>query len=955
MIILKNINRTYKPKRGVPVHALVDVNLTLPKTGMVFVLGKSGSGKSTLLNVVGGLDKYDSGELIVKDKSSLKFNQNDFDSYRNTMIGFIFQEYNLLDEFTVAENIGLALELQGKKVKPGIIERILKLVDLEGYSARRPNELSGGQKQRVAIARALVKRPEIIMADEPTGALDSDTGKQVLDTLKRLSRDRLVIVVSHDRDFAFNYADRIVEFVDGRIVSDITRTVTKASRAENFSLKDNELTIRRGYTLTSEDVNLINEYLKTGNKDLVLRGQARGASDFAPTNNARIQIETEQYKPIRSRLPFKSSLKIGASSLKSKPVRLVISIILASVAFGLFGLSDTMASYDKSAAVLHSLEDAEYPQLSVYKAQNKRYGSFVLERRYSMTNDDVNALNTLFPSGNFIGVYGNDYLSFTYMNLFKPIKNDDQMIYHDYVLGYIEMNAARLAKTNLSKIAGDYPQANNEIMITKHMSSYFEKHNYRNLTTMDEEVIRNYNDMLNKEIYLEGDTFKVVGIVDSHFDLAKFNIPTQLDEETKATISRDIYNEYTSSLHLAIFTNVGHEATIETATRVYTYSLDTSLTLVDSDGEYLGFEYIDHVKNAPSDMTVYFKNETTATGATGALMSFQSYVDYMAIVHNEYLMSDLQQLMIAELKDIPFATIESLLDDVGEEVNLSINDEDFYYSMFFDYYYSDFTYYEPPSSLPTRDEVMFNAGEQLLSNKTRLDLSLVNTDWFNETSTSESLHINGIVFDRDEYGSTLFLNNTYYNDLGIVEEGNYASAITFNTKDDAFIKKLAEMHFVEDTLTYRLNTPITNKLEEIGFLVDMLSNIFIYIGIGFAVFAGLMLLNFITISVSYKKKEIGILRAIGARGRDVTGIFTKEATIISLINFVLALIAVLVAVFFINYTFEKEMGMPLRILSFGIRQFALMLAISLFVGYASSAIPVAKTARKRPIDAIRDR
>lgn len=151
---------------------------------MVFILGKSGSGKSTFLNVVGGLDSFDRGEIIINGRSSRGFSQSDFDSYRNTYIGFIFQEYNILEELSVKKNIALALELQGKDAGEEEIKRILSLVDLDGLEDRKPKELSGGQKQRVAIARAIVKNPEIIMADEPTGALDSQTGKQVLTTLK---------------------------------------------------------------------------------------------------------------------------------------------------------------------------------------------------------------------------------------------------------------------------------------------------------------------------------------------------------------------------------------------------------------------------------------------------------------------------------------------------------------------------------------------------------------------------------------------------------------------------------------------------------------------------------------------------------------------------------------------------------------------------------------------------
>lgn len=211
MLETKELVKIYKPKKGVPVTALNKISLKFPEKGMVFLLGKSGSGKSTLLNVLGGLDKYDGGEIIIKGVSSKNFRQQHFDSYRNTYVGFIFQEYNVLDEFSVGANIALAIELQGRRASDSEINDILKQVDLEGFGARKPNELSGGQKQRVAIARALVKKPEIIMADEPTGALDSATGKQVFDTLKKLSETKLVIVVSHDREFAEQYADRIIE------------------------------------------------------------------------------------------------------------------------------------------------------------------------------------------------------------------------------------------------------------------------------------------------------------------------------------------------------------------------------------------------------------------------------------------------------------------------------------------------------------------------------------------------------------------------------------------------------------------------------------------------------------------------------------------------------------------------------------------------------------------------
>ena len=187
MLEIKNITKIYHSKHADDVVALDDISLNLGDKGLVFLLGKSGSGKSTVLNTVGGLDSFDKGEIIINGKSSKDFKQKDFDAYRNTYIGFIFQEYNVLPDFTVAQNIGLALELQGKKADKATIDNILETVDLIGYGDRKPNQLSGGQKQRIAIARALVKEPQIIMADEPTGALDSNTGRQVFETLETTS------------------------------------------------------------------------------------------------------------------------------------------------------------------------------------------------------------------------------------------------------------------------------------------------------------------------------------------------------------------------------------------------------------------------------------------------------------------------------------------------------------------------------------------------------------------------------------------------------------------------------------------------------------------------------------------------------------------------------------------------------------------------------------------------
>ena len=220
MLEVKNLVKKYqisKKSKTKTVTALNNVSIKFPETGLIFLLGKSGSGKSTLLNAIGGLDTFDGGEIIIKGKSSKEFSQADFDSYRNTFIGFIFQEYNVLEEFTVAKNLSLAIELQGKAATKEKVNELLEMVEMKDFAKRKPNQLSGGQKQRVAIARALIKNPEIIMADEPTGALNSHNSDAVLNVFTKLHKEgQSIIMVTHDKKTALR-GNRILYFKDGQI------------------------------------------------------------------------------------------------------------------------------------------------------------------------------------------------------------------------------------------------------------------------------------------------------------------------------------------------------------------------------------------------------------------------------------------------------------------------------------------------------------------------------------------------------------------------------------------------------------------------------------------------------------------------------------------------------------------------------------------------------------------
>lgn len=221
MLEIKNIMKIYQTGDFVQ-DALKNVSLKFRKNEFVSILGPSGSGKTTLLNIIGGLDRYTSGDLIINNKSTKKFKDNDWDAYRNNSVGFIFQSYNLIGHISILANVEMALTLSGvsSKKRRKIAKEALEKVGLIDHINKKPNQLSGGQMQRVAIARALVNDPDIILADEPTGALDSKTSTQIMDLIKEISHDKLVIMVTHNPELAREYASRIIELKDGKLVSD---------------------------------------------------------------------------------------------------------------------------------------------------------------------------------------------------------------------------------------------------------------------------------------------------------------------------------------------------------------------------------------------------------------------------------------------------------------------------------------------------------------------------------------------------------------------------------------------------------------------------------------------------------------------------------------------------------------------------------------------------------------
>ena len=337
MLELREIKKDYALKDQEPVHALKGISLTFRANEFVAILGPSGCGKTTLLNIVGGLDHYDSGDLIIKGRSTKEFKDNDWDTYRNHSIGFVFQSYNLIPHQTILKNVELALTISGIKKEERIqrSKEALDRVGLKGLYKKRPNQLSGGQMQRVAIARALVNNPEIVLADEPTGALDSETSVQIMDLLKEVSKNHLVIMVTHNPDLANEYATRIVKMKDGLITDD-----------SNINYVDEPIEHNTSYYLLKEKVNdalvlkevkrpFINykdESITTPESRKKLRDYISRQKDIASRSQYR---KTKGKK--QSSMSFFTAGALSVSNLLSKFRRTLLVAIAGSI--GIIGVS----------------------------------------------------------------------------------------------------------------------------------------------------------------------------------------------------------------------------------------------------------------------------------------------------------------------------------------------------------------------------------------------------------------------------------------------------------------------------------------------------------------------------------------------------------------------------------------------------------------------------------------
>ncbi len=908
MLSVRNLVKTYKTKKADTVVALNNVSIDFPETGLVFLLGKSGSGKSTLLNAIGGLDTFDSGEIIIKGKSSADFSQSDFDSYRNTFIGFIFQEYNILENFTVHKNLALALELQGKKADNNEINKLLEQVEMTQYAKRKPNQLSGGQKQRVAIARALVKNPEIIMADEPTGALDSNTGKQVMDTLKQLSKTKLVIIVSHDREFAEIYGDRIIELKDGKILQDITKKEIEAKETASGIkvIDDNILYIKKGHQMTEGDIKAITKVITENAKnndtfisfDKEANDKLKEGAKINDSGNKEAFLTTEkedikvkQYNPnslqlIKSRLKFIDSLKMGASALKNKVGKLIFTIILSLFAFTVFGIVDALSCWNRADSVYQAMQMTNQTNIAMRKGVKK--DSWIDNQATLLS--DIENLQKEFPKHIIKGVVKGNYYEPNITIKEISLKNNNNPLYQTIAGGYAYLTKAELDTMKVS-LEGRVPATEGEVCISKHTFEAMIKRTAENEGDKKITSFSQFTDekplMINIEGFVDGgheSYVRVVGVFDDKTNLDTYKAKTDEELMEKGYQISDALNY--SWARLVIVNETKYDELSNKGSSI-DYAMDYG------QGKNNGYY----------------------------TLSGSNYYDINEFITNRYY-GDEQE----KVED--FINHYQVVMKSGKTIANLADDEIIVYAYSLENYYSD----------------LDAALEEGITLKLKPDM-------YDDAVVKEFK-----VVGYHTNGSGCFVNAKAKEGLDPLFAGcefMISALIDDETEDKRFITRLETLD--ENNVKFSIQNTTTSMLDMLEDILYMMTDIFFYVAIGFAVFAALMLMNFISTSISYKKREIGVLRALGARGSDIFGIFFNESMIIALINFVLATIATFVGCYFINAAILSELQLDIVLLNVSIRQMILILAVSSGSAFIGSFLPTFKISRKKPIDAINNR
>lgn len=989
MLQLKDVVKDY-PTATTTVHALRKVSLNFRESEFVAILGPSGCGKTTMLNIIGGLDRYTSGDLVIGGVSTADFDDEHWDAYRNATIGFVFQSYNLIPHLTVLENVELALSLVGEKKKARRAKAVAALhkVNMHEEIDKKPNQLSGGQMQRVAIARAIVNNPKIILADEPTGALDSELSVQVMDILQELSKNRLVIMVTHNAELAYQYATRICRFKDGQLIEDTNpydpETEIEGQTAETETViekiaskeSDEKIVLEEVMTDNIEKVesvqtstlsaqnNAINSQnvqndgepdkkKKTSNhkRKVAMRNvgeESNAIFDKLGLNSLskKKKKRDKTFKPtsMSAGMAFGLSLK----NLVSKKRRTLLTSFAGAI--GIIGLALVLSIYNGFNIYLAKMETEMLSGVPLGVYQYNVSSNAMMELMTSMMETQPNDSQTSYPDSNEIkvsssssydGAMAKMMLSIVKSFMDGVTKNDITVEFADYMKAmpkeyYTAMNISYGLRYNLVRKTFDSdgnvaykdvsqqprPLTTTAIATTVLGENGLQAKYWQELAANEEITMRSY-DFIGEGSRFPKNKNEVLLCVNSDNSvnvdlLSAFGIDTY-KKDANGNVEKD---------------ESGKPVKMDTASIPYEYFIGQTFKLVDNDSYYV---YDEETGKYENNVGIGKAKSDGSEGSGGFNPLSDSESKKLLWSYDD---SSESQTLLKQMYDASGEEIK-----VVGVIRAKKNAEHAYVSSAICYTsdLAESTLESAQNSLLVQRQLALSAAS---NNKTptvfdgvRLNDSV---DFASSASASiaaitgipalqYTYYMRAIGADRSPYYITVYPNDSDQK----TNSGNYISAWQNSGKGNIGYFDMSEMLLVN-----------------MRGILDLVSAMLIAVAAISLVVSTVMIGVITSNSVVERTREIGILRAIGARKKDIRNVFIAETSLIGLASGLFGILVTYVLCPLISLVIKAVTGIG-SLLHFHPLHALILVCLSLLLTVISGIIPAIMASRKNVVDALR--
>jgi|AGTN01.1.fsa_nt_gi ABC-type antimicrobial peptide transport system, ATPase component len=924
MLRLENISKIYGRGKN-SVEALKNVNINFGESGLAVILGKSGSGKTSLLNILAGLDKPTSGSMSVCGKKVSDFSGAELDAYRNTYVGMVFQEFNLIDEISVYQNIEITLKLQRKSTDVNTVDEALSMVGLANLGYRKPSELSGGQRQRVALARALLKKPQILLADEPTGALDVSTSEEVFETLKKLSRDRLVIVVTHDRELAFAYGERIIEISDGQIISD--KEMITDSFASVKSLNGSVLEVSAGGRIEPSD---INKKLTPGVQNFVgiSHDKDRVALAYPDTFDLfnlpkeKLKLRDTDQSRAESKTPFalkkgalkiKDAAKMARVNRKRAKKRFWFITVLNTVCFAILALGFILARVNMPDVIAKSAFDTHAQSLVAVTILRDSYNSDIFQAAAGLEEEDLNDIEEIAGGKELHKVYTMGLSPYyavsekssgvgSIAQMFLSSTQNMDITLEKYT-GIIE--ADDFSKLGLSAAAGSTVCANyGEIIISDFAAEKLVERGFfgkdaggsygKFFPSAASEIVGMSVAFVNPSAI-----FKIVGIYKTDYE--RYAYLHSAEERASLDSITDIRNFtnnkdflYSKIFAKSGFTEENFKVDEDRADITFTGNYERTYNIDLNKFKYKA-EYFDYPLAGDSFLWIDPFNTLTRTTPDSVARDFPNLTMYTAAVSVDFLQSVFP----------------------GFNPETDIRNEGGFPTLGYEYRY------------------IYAFG---------MNLSIVAV--FDSSNFEETLP--PVLIDSESYNmfSRFFVSASPY---------TLTDVIFYRGDNFKEIKSLAAKLIANEYLPYS-SVGSVKEILRLGDMFGPISKIFLYVAAGMAIFSFLLILNFMSSSVRFRAKEIAVYRVVGASRLDVAKIFLTESAILAFVSAITATVLGYTATYFIELS--SKSALQIFNLSFSIVKFDLLTVPVIFGASAilvtiASLLPILSVTARKAIDALK--